>query len=250
MRQAQQAGEPYRLVLTDAHMPHIDGFMLAEQIKQDPAMGSTVVMMLTSGDRPEDMAQCDQLGIAAYLLKPVKQSELLEAIELALGITLPKEEMLGVAAAAAAACPQPAHPAGRGQPRQSETGGRACCEGQGHTVTVANNGKEAVAAAATQKFDLVLMDVQMPEMDGLEAAGADPAREQPTGTPPADHRHDRPRPEGRPRALPGGRHGQLRRQTDPCRGTLPGDRRALRQRASAIRPPPRFAQVSSTGRRP
>ena len=88
--EAQQKGEPYRLVLTDAHMPRMDGFMLAEQIKQDSAMGSTVVMMLTSGDRPEDMQRCEELGISAYLLKPIKQSELLEAIELALGITVAK----------------------------------------------------------------------------------------------------------------------------------------------------------------
>ena len=70
-------------------MPQTDGFMLSEQIKLEPAISSTVIMMLTSGDRPEDIARCEQLGIAAYLLKPVKQSELLEAIELALGITVP-----------------------------------------------------------------------------------------------------------------------------------------------------------------
>ncbi len=82
-----KVGEPCRLVLTDGHMPHVDGFTLAEQIKQDAEMGSTVVMMLTSGDRPEDTARCEQLGIAAYLLKPIKQSELLEAIQFALGLS-------------------------------------------------------------------------------------------------------------------------------------------------------------------
>ena len=64
-----KVGEPCRLVLTDGHMPHVDGFTLAEQIKQDAEMGSTVVMMLTSGDRPEDTARCEELGIAAYLLE-------------------------------------------------------------------------------------------------------------------------------------------------------------------------------------
>ena len=113
-------GEPFRLVLTDAHMPHVDGFMLAEQIKQDPAMGSTVVMMLTSGDRPDDMPRCEELGIAAYLLKPIKQSELLEAIELSLGITVPQTECWRRPRSRGGSAP--ADPAGRGQPRQPETG--------------------------------------------------------------------------------------------------------------------------------
>ena len=113
-------------------MPRIDGFMLAEQIKQDPAIGSTVIMMLTSGDRPDDMARCDQLGIAAYLLKPVKQSELLEAIELALGITVPREELLRSAVAATASLPSLHVLLGGGQPRQSEAGGRAAGGARAH----------------------------------------------------------------------------------------------------------------------
>ena len=87
-------GEPYRLVLTDVHMPEIDGFAFAEQIKQHAELGSTVVMMLTSGDRSDAMARCEHLGIAAYLLKPIKQSELLDAIELALGIASPSKDAL------------------------------------------------------------------------------------------------------------------------------------------------------------
>jgi CheY-like chemotaxis protein len=79
------AARDYDLVLTDAQMPEVDGFMLAEQIKQHDQLRSTVVMMLTSGDRPGDLARCEQLGIAAYLLKPIKHSELLEAIELGRG---------------------------------------------------------------------------------------------------------------------------------------------------------------------
>jgi two-component system, sensor histidine kinase and response regulator len=168
-------------VVTDAHMPRIDGFMLAEQIKQDPAISSTVIMMLTSGDRPEDMARCNQLGIAAYLLKPVKQSELLEAIEMALGITVPKEGLLRSAA------PQPHHVPSlhvllAEDSLVNQKLAVALLEGQGHTVTLVSNGKEAVAATGAQKFDLVLMDVQMPEMDGLEATAEIRAREQQTGT--------------------------------------------------------------------
>ncbi len=180
LRRASAAGEPCRLVVTDAHMPRSDGFTLAEQIKQDPAVGSTVIMMLTSGDRPEDMVRCDQLGIAAYMLKPVKQSELLEAIELALGIALPGEELLRAAAR------QPHHVRSlrvllAEDSLVNQKLAVALLEGQGHTVTLVNNGREAVAAAAGQNFDVVLMDVQMPEMDGLEAAAQIRVREQRTG---------------------------------------------------------------------
>ena len=178
--EAQQEGQLYRLVLTDAHMPRMDGFMLAEQIKQDSAMGSTVVMMLTSGDRPEDMQRCEELGISAYLLKPIKQSELLEAIELALGITVPKAALLAPAA-------QPRHVRSlhillAEDSLVNQKLAVALLEGQGHKVKVANNGLEAIAVLQTERFDMVLMDVQMPEMDGLEAAEKIRASEQHTGT--------------------------------------------------------------------
>ena len=178
--EAQQKNEPYRLVLTDAHMPRMDGFMLAEQMKQDSAMGSTVVMMLTSGDRPDDMQRCEELGISAYLLKPIKQSELLEAIELALGITVAKTDLLAPAA-------QPKHVRSLNillaeDSLVNQKLAVALLEGQGHKVRVVNNGREAFAALQTEKFDMVLMDVQMPEMDGLEATEKIRAREQHTGT--------------------------------------------------------------------
>ena len=167
MLQARAEKNPFRLVLTDAHMPRVDGFMLTEQIKRDAGMGSTVVMMLTSGDRPDDTARCEELGIAAYLLKPIKQSELLEAIEMALGIALP---------------PRLAPPAERRKHLRNlrillaedslvnQKLAVALLEEEEHCVTVVGNGQEAIVVVAAQPFDLVLMDVQMPEMDGLEAA--------------------------------------------------------------------------------
>ena len=179
LQQAEDAGEPFPLVITDAHMPDVDGFMLAGQIREQHDAEGPVIMMLTSGDRPSDMQQCERLAIAAYLLKPIKQSELLEAIELALGI-------LGTRRL----------PPGQARQR-SRTGSLrillaedslvnqqlavALLEGEGHTVTVANNGREAVSASETGNFDLVLMDLQMPEIDGLEATAIIRARERTSG---------------------------------------------------------------------
>jgi PAS domain S-box-containing protein len=179
LRQAHAAGEPYRLVVTDANMPDLDGFTLTERIKQDSDLGSTVIMMLTSGARPEDIARCEQLGIAAYILKPVKQSELLDAVMVAMGVTAvepPGQE-----------APPSVPPLGPLRILLAEDSlvnqklAVGLLQREGHTVTVANNGKEAVVAVESQYFDLVLMDVQMPEMDGLEATAAIRRRERQTG---------------------------------------------------------------------
>lgn len=169
LQQAHAVGDSYRLVLTDAHMPRMDGFTLAEQIRQDAQMASPVIMMLTSGDNADDESRCAQLDISAYLLKPVKQSELLDAIERAMGVTLAAKPAREVDA-------MPAQPLRNLRLLLAEDSpfnqrlAVALLEGQGHQVTVVPNGREAVQAVATQDFDLVLMDVQMPEMDGLEAA--------------------------------------------------------------------------------
>ena len=181
MRQARQESDPYRLVLTDAHMPGMDGFSLAEAILQDPQLQSTVIMMLTSGDRPDDRARCKNLGIAAYLLKPIKQAELLDTITAALAPALSAKETLGQTAL------ERASRLGRLRVLLAEDSlvnqklAVALLERQGHEVVVASNGREALAAWETQQFDLILMDVQMPELDGLEATAAIRAREKQTG---------------------------------------------------------------------
>jgi len=182
LRQAYRAGESFPLVLTDANMPDEDGFALAEQIRHDPELGSTLIMMLTSGDRPGEIARCEELGIAAYLLKPIKQSELFDAIVLALGVNAVDEET--------PAEPAPPAPSPGGRPLRillaedslvNQKLAVGLLEKHGHRVTLANHGREALAVLESQDFDLILMDVQMPEMDGYEATAAIRAREQETG---------------------------------------------------------------------
>ena len=180
LRRRYRAGMAYRLVLTDAHMPLNDGFVFAEWIKLDPDLRQTVIMMLTSSDRPEDRQRCEQLGIAAHLLKPIKHSELLDAIQLALGISLPDDRQYRFVERP----PQQLRSLRVLLAEDSLVNQRlavALLEEEGHTVTVANNGREAVAALATGPYDVALMDVQMPEMDGFEATAMIRAREQQTG---------------------------------------------------------------------
>ena len=170
LQTAQQAGTPYQLVLTDAHMPDIDGFTLTNSLRQDPDLAATKVIMLTSGDRAEDLAHCSNLGIAAYLLKPAKPSELLEAIEAAMGALVPQRELTNAAEDAL-----PVRPLRILLAEDSVVNQKlavALLRRQGHTVTIADNGREAVEAVGREPFDLILMDVQMPEMDGLEATAA------------------------------------------------------------------------------
>jgi signal transduction histidine kinase/CheY-like chemotaxis protein len=181
MQQARDAGNPFQLVLLDAQMPEIDGFELAERIKQNPGLAGAVIMMLTSADQPGDAARCRALGIAVYLIKPVKQSELREAI-LAVLAAQPKKE--------ARAPLITRHLCGDRQRLRillaeynvvNQTLAVRLLEKRGHTVTVVADGKEVVAALGQQLFDLVLMDVQMPEMNGFEAAAEIRRKEATTG---------------------------------------------------------------------
>jgi two-component system, sensor histidine kinase and response regulator len=181
---ARLASEPYSLILTDMHMPKMDGFGLVEEIKERPDLSTATIMMLTSGGQRGDAVRCGELGIAAYLLKPVRQSELREAIARVLNA---KEQ--------AGAIPMIT------QYSIQKSGGSATAlhillaednpvnqklairllEKRGHHVAVASNGKQALQALEKTSYDLVLMDVQMPEMDGLEATMVLRAREKISG---------------------------------------------------------------------
>jgi two-component system sensor histidine kinase/response regulator len=162
---------PFALVLLDVHMPDMDGFTVAERIASDKTFHATKVMLLTSAGRPGDIARCRELGIAGYLTKPIKQSELFDSIVTALAEPAGDHESSHVA--------QEIHPSVRAlnvllaedNPVNQVLATRIL-EKLGHTVLVVNNGKDAFEKAVNENFDLIVMDVQMPEMDGLEATAA------------------------------------------------------------------------------
>jgi two-component system, sensor histidine kinase and response regulator len=169
---AHSSGLPYNLILTDMHMPKMDGFDLVETIKGQPHPSTATIMMLTSGGQRGDAARCSELGIAAYLLKPVRQSELREAIARVLNV---QESFAVEPMVTRESLVEARDPAGTFQillaednPVNQKLATRLLTK-RGHRVTVAGNGKEALAALAEGAYDLVLMDIQMPEMDGLEA---------------------------------------------------------------------------------
>jgi two-component system sensor histidine kinase/response regulator len=176
--QAVRQGRRYELLLSDVNMPDQDGYSLIEQVRRDPSLSDITVILLTSSDH-ETNGRTERLRIAQRLMKPIKQSELFDAIVAALGVS---------AAEPGTAENEPIAPAS--QPlrillaEDSVVNQRLAVgllEKHGHLVTVANNGVEACAWLEREPFDVVLMDVQMPEMDGLAATEAIRSREQRAG---------------------------------------------------------------------
>jgi len=179
LEKAWQTKRPFPLVLLDAHMPDLDGFSVVRRIRSKPELAGAVILMLTSDTQKGDLERCRELGIAAHLVKPVTQSDLLDTILLLLGKRI-----------APAAEPE----SSPSQPQTSRTLRILLAEDnpvnqqlavrllrkRRHTVVVAGNGREAVDHLERSKysgFDIVLMDVQMPEMNGWEATAAIRARE-------------------------------------------------------------------------
>jgi len=174
LARAKLAGQPYPLALLDVQMPGMDGFELASQIQQDNTRAATIMMITSQGQRG-DAQRCRDLGLAAYLTKPVTQSDLLDAIMTTLGDPTLENSPL-VTRHTLREDRQDAQPRQRplklllaednavNQRLASVVLGK-----QGHTVCVAHNGREALALWQEQAFDAILMDVDMPEMNGYEA---------------------------------------------------------------------------------
>jgi two-component system, sensor histidine kinase and response regulator len=179
---AVKAGNPFGLALIDYLMPDMDGFALAEQIKRNTDLAGTTIIMLTSAGQRGDGERCAAVGIAAYLRKPIKQSELFDAISYTLA-TAPQEacrptvvtrHTLRVSTHQLRILLVEDNPVNRKLATRM-------LEKMGHAVSVACNGKDALSVTDTERFDMIFMDVQMPEMDGLEATKALRDREKITG---------------------------------------------------------------------
>ena len=178
LEQAARAGTPVPLVLLDAHMPEMDGFALAERIKQAPELAGATIMMLSSAAQLGDAARCREVGIECYLTKPVKQSDLLRALQKTLGSAPASDRR---PAPALQRSPRPRRILLAEDNAVNQRLAVRLLEKWGHTVVVAPNGRKALDALAGGPFDLVLMDVQMPELSGFEATAAIRAQEQATG---------------------------------------------------------------------
>jgi signal transduction histidine kinase/CheY-like chemotaxis protein len=182
LEQAKGSGVRFPLVLLDAQMPEMDGFTLAARIKQDPTLAGATILMLSSADLPEATACCRELGIAIYLTKPITQSDLWDAIMTALRPSLPDRTPAPTATQDVA--PTRQRPLRILLAEDNTVNQRLVVrmlEKRGHQVQMVSTGQQALAALAQRPFDVVLMDVQMPEMDGLEATAIIRAQEQATG---------------------------------------------------------------------
>jgi two-component system, sensor histidine kinase and response regulator len=178
---AKNAGHPFPLILLDGQMPEMDGFALAEQIQKDPGSSGATIMMLTSAGHLGDAARCRELGVSAYVVKPIRQSELLSAICLVLNKTARTVD--------APLATRHTLSEGRSCKRVllaednavNQTLAKRLLEKRGFVVFVVGDGQAAVKAFESDHFDVLLMDIQMPEMDGFEATAAIRAKERSLG---------------------------------------------------------------------
>ena len=171
LEQSKRAADPFALILLDGQMADLDGFAVAERIRQDRNLAGTVILLLTSGGQPGDAARCRRLGIAAYLTKPVEQSELLDAILLALGTTSGPSPQPLVTRHSLRETRRKLHILLAEDNPVNQRLVAHLLEKRGHTVEIVGDGREVLRAlegTPAPHFDLILMDVQMPQMDGVE----------------------------------------------------------------------------------
>jgi two-component system sensor histidine kinase/response regulator len=168
LSRAASEGYPYRVLLLDEQMPGMDGIEVLGRIRRNPGLQSVVIMMLTSCDQVESAARCRQMGVQTCLTKPISPSELLRSFRLAIGVQAPATivtpSAVGVSASSLSLRVLLAEDNLVNQKVAMTMLGK-----MGHRVTLATNGLEALEQWRQSDFDLILMDVQMPEMTGLQA---------------------------------------------------------------------------------
>jgi signal transduction histidine kinase/CheY-like chemotaxis protein len=176
IERASGAGDPFALIITDVHMPGMDGFELAERVKQSAFRSGAIVVMLT-GERPGDIERARKSGVSDYLVKPVRREELKNVIAKVLG---KDDSPLFESAGSVLAPPSARRPAPVFKSRillaednlVNQRLVQRILEREGHQVVVVADGRDVLELWNKQAFDLILMDVQMPLMDGLEATRA------------------------------------------------------------------------------
>jgi two-component system, sensor histidine kinase and response regulator len=167
LSRAASEGNPYRLHLLDEQMPGIDGLEVLDRIRRNPALESVVIMMLTSCDQVESAALCRKMGVETYLIKPISSSDLLGSIRLAIGVHMPASTVTPLARVSGSPLSLKILLAEDNLVNQKVAMGML--GKMGHRITLATNGLEALEQWRQGDFDLILMDVQMPEMTGLQA---------------------------------------------------------------------------------
>jgi two-component system, sensor histidine kinase and response regulator len=178
LRRAKETGDPFAIIIMDVLMPEMDGFTVAKQMLKSHYLNGAFIMMLTSAGQRGDAARCRELGIAAYLTKPIMQSELLDAMMNLIALrgqdesTRPLITRYSLREPLALPTTDSTRPLRILLTEDNLVNQRLTVrilEKRGHTVVVAANGEEALKAFGRDRFDLILMDIQMPVMDGLEA---------------------------------------------------------------------------------
>jgi two-component system, sensor histidine kinase and response regulator len=181
MAVATKDGQPFVLVLLDCNMPDLDGFQVAEQIALRPELAGSTIMMLSSSGQHIETARCRELGVSAYLTKPIHAADLHAAI---CRVMSPKTQPpVAVRPSTSPLARHTVRPLRVLLAEDNVVNQRVAVglmNRRGHTVTVANTGLEALVALDREEFDIVLMDVQMPEMGGFDATAAIRKREQGT----------------------------------------------------------------------
>jgi CheY-like chemotaxis protein/HPt (histidine-containing phosphotransfer) domain-containing protein len=182
LERAAEAGSPYPLVLLDGNMPGMDGFSVAERIREHDQIAGSSIMMLTSSARPGDRARCLELGVASYVSKPIKRSDLFNTITDVLA-SRPGKRIQRPRRTAAIV------PDGKRRLRVLVAEDNAVnqqvamgfLDRAGHAAVAVSNGRQVLATLAHHEFDLILMDLQMPELDGFETTAAIREQEKSTG---------------------------------------------------------------------